>query len=225
MASTYDSSNNLISLGRHLAWKEYLINAAMSAPKEDGKPYKVLDLCCGTGDITYNIAKNYEDAYVVGVDFSNNMLDVAKSRCAGLKNVEFINADALKLPFKANEFDSAVISFGLRNLSDYKACLLEMKRVTKEEGIVCCLDSHSIDNRAISPAYKAYFKNIMPLLGGGKEHKEEYMWLFESTQNFLSIPELVELFNECGFVYIGIKTFMCGAAALITGENIKYESE
>ncbi len=177
----------------------------------------ILDVCCGTGDITEHIAREHEDVLVVGLDFSESMLEVAARRTARLNNVMLINGNAMDLPFDDDVFDAAVISFGLRNTPDYKVVLEQMKRVTRELGIVACLDASVPDNKLVRPFYQFYYKHIMTLLGGGKSLHKEYEWLYESTQEFLSKEQLAALFEEVGLEQVTVNSFMCGSAALHAG--------
>ena len=216
VADQHDAANNRISLGMHHMWKQALVDAALSSCPADGVG-KVLDVCCGTGDITERIAKESSNAMVVGLDFSANMLDVARERTAGMDNVMLVEGNAMALPFDDDTFDACVISFGLRNTPDYGQVVSEMARVTRKGGLVACLDASVPENQVIQPFYQLYYKQVMPLLGGGISKRDEYVWLYQSTQEFLSKDELSQLFRDCGLVGVGTRSFMMGAAALHTG--------
>lgn len=216
IADQYDAANDRISLGMHRAWKRCLEDAAL-APCLESDPGMVLDVCCGTGDITEQIARNNPDVFVVGLDFSAHMLEVAEQRTRGLENVMLVEGNAMELPFDEGTFDSAVISFGLRNTPDYEQVLSEMARVVRPGGVVACLDASVPDNPVIQPFYQFYYKHIMTFLGGGISHHREYEWLYESTQQFLRKNELATLFRKVGLRYVYIRPFMFGAAALHTG--------
>lgn len=201
----YDDANKRISLGMEQGWKKQLIK--LYTPGQ-----KILDVCCGTGDITIALNKNNVEA--IGLDFSPAMLSVAKKKAPSLT---FIEGNAMELPFEDNSFDGASISFGLRNTPDYKKVLEEMKRVTKPGGIIACLDSFVPDNSFVTFFYNIYFKGLMPKLGGQNEHQEEYNWLADSTENFLREKELKALFKEIGLKEIKVKKMMCGACCLHYG--------
>ena len=177
----------------------------------------VLDVCCGTGDITEHIARKHQDILVVGLDFSEKMLEVATQRTVNLNNVLLVNGNAMQLPFDDNTFDAAVISFGLRNTPDYRAVLQQMKRVTHAGGVVACLDASVPENKFVRPFYQFYYKHIMTLLGGGKSLHKQYEWLYESTQGFLSKQDLANLFENIGLEQVSFDSFMCGSAALHMG--------
>ena len=211
ISQDYDKMNDIISFGRHRKWKEELIEDISAA-----KPKTILDLCCGTGDISLALAQMNPSAKVTGADFSANMLKVAKERQkkANLDNIDFQEGNAMALDFPDNSFDCAVISFGLRNVADYGKVLSEMRRVVREGSPVYCLDSSYPHSPVIKPLFKLYFKFIMPSLGKiFSKHKEEYKWLNESTEAFLSKPELAALMREVGFKNVKYKSYMFGSAA------------
>ena len=177
----------------------------------------MLDVCCGTGDITERIARNHPNIFVTGLDFSAQMLDVARHRTQDLQNVMLVEGNAMSLPFDDDTFDSAVISFGLRNTPDYEQVVGEMMRVVKPGGVVACLDASVPDSKLIDPFYQLYYKNIMTFLGGGFSHHDQYEWLYESTQEFLRKDQLKALFEKVGLAYVSVRSFMFGAAALHVG--------
>ncbi|MGI6033751.1 MAG: ubiquinone/menaquinone biosynthesis methyltransferase [Coriobacteriales bacterium] len=218
IASQYDAANDRISFGMHRFWKAELEKVAISTCHHvDGSAGLVLDVCCGTGDITEHIARDNPGIFVTGIDFSDSMLEVCRERTADLENVALVEGNALDLPFDDDTFDSAVISFGLRNTPDYKKVLSEMARVVRPGGVVCCLDASVPENPAILPFYQFYYKYLMTLLGGGITHHSEYEWLYDSTQQFLSKEELRDLFYEVGLKYVTVRSYLFGAAALHVG--------
>lgn len=218
IAQQYDSANDRISLGMHRLWKQVLEDVAVSTCSHpDAGAGLVLDVCCGTGDITERIARNHPNIFVTGLDFSAQMLDVARHRTQDLQNVMLVEGNAMSLPFDDDTFDSAVISFGLRNTPDYEQVVGEMMRVVKPGGVVACLDASVPDSKLIDPFYQFYYKNIMTFLGGGFSHHDQYEWLYESTQEFLRKDELKALFEKVGLTYVSVRPFMFGAAALHVG--------
>lgn len=217
IAEGYDAANDRISLGMHRFWKRALCDAALNACCNENRAGLVLDVCCGTGDITQMLAQRAPGVLVCGLDFSAHMLEVAEHRLRDVDNVMLVEGNAMQLPFDDDTFDSTVVSFGLRNTPDYKQVISEMVRVTRPGGIVACLDASVPDSDAIKPFYQLYYKNIMTLLGGGLSNRKEYEWLYESTQEFLRKDELARLFEECGLISVTVRSFMFGAAALHVG--------
>ena len=212
----YDSANNRISLGLQKRWKKTLTNKIITNTPQGTH---ILDVCCGTGDIALKIADARHDLKVTGIDFSPAMLDVAESKRGGRRNVRFRQGNAMKLPYKDNSFTAASISFGLRNTTDYAQVLREMRRVVKPGGYIYCLDSFVPDIPIIRPFYTMYFRYVMPMLGGGRKYRREYMWLYESTQRVLHRGELEDLYREIGLKATGHKTRMWGACVIVWGRK------
>ena len=154
IAGDYDRANARISLGLHKSWKRMLIRRLSRGLPHEGK---VLDLCCGTGDIAIALAKERSDLQVTGLDFSPAMLARAGERGEGMANLRFVQGDAMALPFPDESFSAAAISFGLRNTADYAQVLREMRRVTVSGGEVLCLDSFVPDSVLVKPFYRLYF--------------------------------------------------------------------
>ena len=111
IADGYDAANDRISLGMHRLWKRALCDAALKPCTNIKRAGLVLDVCCGTGDITAMLAEKNPDVLVCGLDFSAHMLDVARERTKDLPNVMLVEGNAMQLPFDDDVFDSAVISF------------------------------------------------------------------------------------------------------------------
>lgn len=216
LARQYDMANDRISLGMHRAWKQQLVDMTV-ASCAGSYPGMVLDVCCGTGDVTERIAAWHPEIFVTGLDFSKSMLDVAHSRMDNLDNVMLVEGNALALPFDGNTFDAAVISFGLRNTPDYARVIGEMRRVVRPGGLVACLDASVPEGPFVKPFYDFYYKNVMTFLGGGISKRREYDWLYQSTQEFLTKGELEQLFWDSGLDFVSVKPFLFGAAALHIG--------
>lgn len=212
----YDHANNRISLGLQKSWKKMLTDKLIA---NTPRGTNILDVCCGTGDIALKIADARHDLKVTGIDFSPAMLEVAENKKKGRQNVRFRQGNAMKLSYRDNSFSAACISFGLRNTADYKQVLCEMRRVVKADGYIYCLDSFVPDNVLIQPFYKLYFRCIMPMLGGGRKYHQEYIWLYESTQQFLHRKELERLYRSIGLKAVGHKSRMCGACVLVWGQK------
>ena len=212
----YDHANNRISLGLQKSWKKTLTDR-LTANTPRGT--NILDVCCGTGDIALKIADARQDLKVTGIDFSPAMLAVAESKRKGRQNVRFRQGNAMKLPYRDNSFSAACISFGRLESGDYKQVLGEMRRVVKPGGYIYCLDSFVPDSIFVQPFYKIYFRCIMPILGGGRKHHQEYIWLYESTQQFLHRRELEKLYQEIGLKRIDHKSRMFGACVLVWGQK------
>lgn len=216
ISDSYDDANERISLGMDEKWRRRIVRAVCDSTAPQGK---VLDVCCGTGDVALAIAKKRRDVDVVGIDFSPAMLDVARRKGKDVKNVTWREGDAMALPFADNTFQSATISFGLRNTADYLRVLQEMTRVVIPGGWVYCLDSFVPESPFIRPFYWLYFRYVMPLLGGGWRHVKEYTWLWQSTKEFVTSRELLRLFEEAGLVEVEMESPFFGACMFHRGKK------
>ena len=218
IAGRYDSANVRISLGMQQLWKKMLADRlvkdvdAMSA-----KSPRILDLCTGTGDIAINAARRRPEWQIAGLDFSPAMLKRAarkgaKYHCRGIR---WVKGNAMALPYPDDSFEAVTISFGLRNCADAGAVLREIARVLRPEGVLLCMDSFVPGNKAVRPFYRIYFRFLMPLLGGGRTHRKEYVWLQESTEDFCSPEELAQLMERCGLKRPAVFKRMLGACVLL----------
>ncbi|PYJ92565.1 MAG: bifunctional demethylmenaquinone methyltransferase/2-methoxy-6-polyprenyl-1,4-benzoquinol methylase UbiE [Verrucomicrobia bacterium] len=177
--------NDLQSFGMHRYWKRRLIQLARVRPGE-----RALDLCCGTGDIAFALAR--QGARVVGLDFNAPMLAVAQTRFKGRPppaspsiNPQFLRGDATNIPFPENSFDLVTVAYGLRNLASFEEGLREMWRVAKAGGRLLALDFAKPDNARWRSLYFGYLKRFVPLFGKafcGDSGTHAYIW--ESLQHY-----------------------------------------
>jgi demethylmenaquinone methyltransferase/2-methoxy-6-polyprenyl-1,4-benzoquinol methylase len=159
IAGRYDLINDLQSFGLHRYWKARLFRLARPQAGE-----RVLDLCCGTGDVALRFAGRGVE--VIGADFSKPMLGIARQRAATDKLFAvWLAADALHLPLADGQFDVVTISYGLRNLADWQAGLGEMLRVNRPGGRLLVLDFGKPRNRWLRAAYFTYLEYWVPLFG------------------------------------------------------------
>ncbi|MBS4194502.1 demethylmenaquinone methyltransferase [Lederbergia citri] len=212
----YDKMNSIISFQQHIKWRKETMKK-MDVPKGG----YALDLCCGTGDWTIGLARAVGiEGKVIGLDFSHNMLQVAKQKkeTEQLDQIEFIQGNAMELPFEDNTFDYVTIGFGLRNVPDYMQVLKEMNRVLKPGGMAVCLETSQPTMPGYKQAYYLYFRYVMPLFGKlfAKSFKE-YSWLQESARDFPGMEELAQMFWRAGFVDVIYKSFSGGVAAAHIG--------
>lgn len=216
--SKYDSMNSIISFQRHKTWRKDVMkrmNVQMGS--------RALDVCCGTGDWALVMAEEIgAKGEVTGLDFSENMLSIAKQkqRKLELEHVDFIQGNAMQLPFQDNSFDYVTIGFGLRNVQDYMTVLKEMYRVVKPGGKVVCLETSQPTIPIYRQLYRFYFQYIMPLLGKLiAKSKQEYAWLNESAKDFPDKNRLKQMFMEAGFTNVQVKSYTGGVAAMHMGEK------
>jgi demethylmenaquinone methyltransferase / 2-methoxy-6-polyprenyl-1,4-benzoquinol methylase len=215
IAPRYDLINDLQSFGLHRLWKRRLIRLAAVRPG-----MSALDLCCGTGDVAFALAK--AGAKVVGADFSEPMLEVARQRQRSRRSdnssdVTFIQADALHLPLAANKFDVITIAYGLRNLADFRAGLIEMLRVLKPGGKLLILDFGKPDFAPWRAAYFAYLKVFVPLFGKifcGNSATHAY--ILESLKKYPAQKGIAAMLIELGCREVRIENLLGGVMSINT---------
>ena len=207
IAVRYDFMNNLISLGLHRAVKKSAIGLL------DIKPHsRILDACCGTGDIAEMIKKAEPLAEVTGLDFSENMLIFAKKR---VKSVKFFQGDITNTEFPSESFDIVTMSFGLRNIQNPEKALYEINRILKSGGEFLHLD---FGNKNIlsgifdieAPIFAKFFA----------KDTEPYKYLIKSKEMFPSPDELILDFEKCGFKFKKRKDFLFGALSAQVMEKV-----
>src|SRR5262245_36117316 len=182
VAARYDLLNSLMSAGLHHRWRERAVERAELIPGES-----VLDVCCGTGDLSFELAKRaMPGGSVVGCDFSEPMLDLARQKASerGIEGVRFEWADALNLPYDAGRFDAVTVGFGVRNFADRDRGLAEMARVLRPGGRLIVLEFTEPKRPPFSLFYALWFDRIAPLLGRLSDDPEAYAYLAESVHSF-----------------------------------------
>lgn len=193
----YDLMNNFISLGTHHIVKFLALRELNIQPRT-----MILDLCCGTGDISRLINKFYPRTKVIGLDFSQKMLKFAK-----IKNPKgvFMQADCTNLPFGDGEFDYITMSFGLRNIENRGQALDEIYRVLNSNGKFLHLDFgyHNIMSKI--------FNIVVPLLAKIlKKNTEHYKYLINSKEEFSNPDALIHEFEQHGFKYVKKRDYLFG---------------
>lgn len=206
----YDKMNSVISFNQHKKWRDDIMRRMAVQKGTDA-----LDVCCGTADWTIALAEaTGPGGKVTGLDFSESMLEVGKSKVANYPNINLIHGNAMELPFPDNSFDHVTIGFGLRNVPNYATVLEEIHRVLKPGGMIACLDTSHPEMPGYKQLFWFYFKVIMPLFGKvfAKSY-EEYSWLQESADDFPGMKKLAHMFTEAGFKEVSYKAYSGGAAA------------
>ena len=182
VAGRYDLLNSLMSAGLHHRWRERAADHAGLGPGDSA-----LDVCCGTGDLTLELAARVAPGgHVVGCDFSEPMLDLAREKAdgRGASGVRFEWADALSLPYDAGRFDAVTVGFGVRNFADRDRGLREMARVLRPGGRLVVLEFTRPRRPPFSTFYSLWFDRIAPILGKISDDPEAYAYLAESVRSF-----------------------------------------
>jgi len=212
IAARYDLANTAMTAGIDELWRRQAVGLLQVA--NDGH---LLDLCCGTGALSRDLARIVPEGLVDGVDFSAKMLEVARARRSP-GNIVYHQADVLALPFPNDFFDGAAMGYSLRNIVDVPACLREITRVLKPGASFVNLEVSKPPNPMWRRLFYAYFYRVAPVIGrvaGGDA--PAYRYLPQSLVNFPDADGLAELFKENGFAHVRYVGLFGGAAALHIG--------
>ncbi|GAB4543233.1 MAG: bifunctional demethylmenaquinone methyltransferase/2-methoxy-6-polyprenyl-1,4-benzoquinol methylase UbiE [Pleurocapsa sp.] len=198
IAPVYDQLNHQLSLGQHRIWKMMAVKWSEAKDKDTA-----LDICCGSGDIALMLAEKVgKNGKVIGLDFSCQQLAIAKTRqarqCPQI-NMNWIEGDALALPFENNLFDCATMGYGLRNVTDISLCLQELRRVLKPEAKAAILDFHRPSQAYMQAFQQWYLDNIVVPTARSFNLEEEYAYITPSLAKFPIGTEQVKLAIRAGF--------------------------
>jgi demethylmenaquinone methyltransferase / 2-methoxy-6-polyprenyl-1,4-benzoquinol methylase len=215
VASRYDALNSVMTAGLHHRWRERAAARTALGPGD-----AALDVCCGTGDLALELAKLVlPGGHVVGCDFSEPMLDLAREKAAkgAASGVRFEWADALELPYDGERFDAVTVGFGVRNLADLDRGLREMARVLKPGGRVAILEITQPARPPLSLFFSLWFDRIVPLLGALSSDPEAYSYLPESVRSFPRPRGLAAKMSDAGFEAIRYTVLAGGIIAIHSG--------
>ena len=227
----YILMNKLMTFGQDSRWRRELIR--LSGLKDNDR---LLDIATGTGDVIFEaIQKGIKLNKSAGLDFSIGMLDIARARFTELsektpnreldkqkniKQVEWIEGDALKLPFNNTIFDVVTSAYLMRNASDIETAFIEQYRILKPGGKVACLDTSPPAKTIFLPFINLYLIKVIPLLGSLiSGNKSAYTYLPETTKTFKTAEEIKEIMIHTGFKNVSWKKYMFGTIAIHWGDK------
>ncbi len=215
IAPRYDFLNRMLSFGIDRRWRRRMRRRLGLQAGQD-----LLDLCCGTGDVALEFAR--DGVHVQGADFTFPMLPLAlgKGRDAGLQ-LNWANADAQALPYRDASFDAVTISFGIRNVEDPQRALRECARVLRPGGQLAVLEFFPIENRVWGTLFRFYFHRVLPLLAkvvrAGRTGA--YRYLPESVEAFASPQQFQDWVVEAGFAEVEDEALTGGVARLVIAKK------
>ncbi len=219
---SYDILNRVLTLRLDQAWRRKAATLCF-----ENRPSRVLDLCCGTGDLAIQLRKRAGTAAkVYALDFSGPMLHLATGKAARRRydDIEFIHGDAAEMPFSDGFFDSIGIAFAFRNLTfnnpDTDRFLREILRVLKPGGLFVAVETSQPGNRLLRKLFHIYLKYVTAPFGGlVSGHRGAYKYLSHSAINYYTAPELKELLLTAGFKNVSFLPLLGGIAGILKSEK------
>jgi len=217
LSGRYDLFNLLASFGLDNLWRKNLCVRV-----DDGS--HVLDLCCGTGDLALETAKLKKNTRITGVDFCQEMLDLARLKTAKMRlgdRIEWVSANAEKLPFEDQIFDYVICSFAFRNLSSQvDTVIFEIRRVLKEGKTALILDLGRPTSPVLKFPHYFYLKYIMPFLGFlVYGERRPFLYLADSILTFYTPEAIKGKFKDAGFRRCAYVSFLSGVAGIYIAEK------
>jgi demethylmenaquinone methyltransferase/2-methoxy-6-polyprenyl-1,4-benzoquinol methylase len=220
VAPRYDLTNRLLSFGIDPSWRRFAARRLLHEQTIEGD---ILDVCCGTGDLSLAFATQQQriktERMNYGIDFSPEMIEIAQRKAQRYSSLRLSVGDALDLPFEDNRFALVAVAFGLRNVHDTQRGLVEMVRVCKPGGTIAVLDFSMPTLPVLRHIYQFYFCVLLPRLGNliAKDHYQGYTYLMESVMQFDRPAQLVERLTQLGVVDVCMQPMTFGIVTLTWG--------
>lgn len=209
VAHRYDFANHLLSFEMDRLWRRRVVKLVEPVLRREGA--RVMDLCCGTGDLMMALSEARGRA-VMGSDFCHPML-----KAAALKDPHspLLEADALRLPVADGSVDLLTVAFGFRNFANYETGLMELRRVLRRDGMLAILEFSTPPNPAIRAAYQLYSRWVLPWVGGMVSgSRDAYEYLPESVRKFPAAEELARMMEAAGFREVRYERMTFGVVAI-----------
>ena len=216
IAAKYDRFNHISSFGADRSWRR----KAVRAIADTDRPIKVLDVATGTADFAIAVSRKAANgSHITGIDLSEGMLEVGRSKCQGLP-IGLETGDAENLPYKDGSFDRVCVAFGVRNFENLMKGLEEMQRVLKTGGKLVILELSYPKNRFIFSLYKFYSLRILPKIGAGMTgNTGAFTYLPDSILKFPLPDKFVPMLHEAGFGTVRARQFMFGVCRLYIAQK------
>ena len=214
----YDLLNHLLSLGLDFYWRR---RAVGKLDRKSG--LVILDLACGTGDLTLAAAKKHGDNMILGIDKAPKMLQIAAQKISARKSesIRLVLGDGLAIPVKDHSCDAAMIAFGIRNMPDTVACLLELNRLLNVGGKVIVLEFSQPTSRLLRTLHRLYLRRVVPTVGrliSGDGYA--YSYLDQTIETYIQGESFCRKMKESGFVEIVAEPLSFGIVTIYTGRKL-----
>lgn len=218
IAPDYDRLNHILSLNIDKGWRRKAVREILDCES----PLKILDVACGTGDFTIEIAgKMPQGSKILGIDLSEGMMEIGREKIAeaGVR-AEMIQGDCEALPFEDSVFDRISVGFGVRNFENLDKGLKEMNRVMKPGGKLVILELSVPSNPVLRWCYKLYFLKVLPLVGGWiSGDRGAYEYLPASVLRFPAPYRFMDIMRKAGFRNVMQRSFTFGICRMYIGSN------
>ncbi len=219
IAPSYDFMNTMMTGGLHVRWRNKALK--MAASRMGGKsPKMILDVACGTGDVSFRLHEMFPKAHVTGLDLSAGMLKIAKEKLTEMDpedqhHITFLEGDCLKMPFPDETFDLVTVAYGVRNFEHLEEGYREMRRVMKPDGVICVIELSEPANPLIRSGYRLYSRNVIPLVGRMvSKDTRAYSYLPESIAACPQRGDMTAMMERAGFRDATFKSLTLGVITI-----------
>ena len=219
IAPAYDFMNTMMTGGLHIRWRNKALKMAAAKLREK-EPKMVLDVACGTGDVSFRLHELFQNAQITGLDLSAGMLKIAKEKlvhmdAAAQEHITFIEGDSLNMPFPDDSFDLVTVAYGVRNFEHLEEGYREMRRVLKPGGVICVIELSEPANPLIKSAYRLYSRNVIPFVGRMvSKDTRAYSYLPESIAACPQRREMTAMMERAGFREASFKSLTLGVITI-----------
>ena len=224
IAPSYDFMNTMMTGGLHKHWRNKALKMA-AARLPEGGPKMVLDVACGTGDVSFRLHDLFPKAHITGLDLSPGMLAIAERKLGEMdlkarNHMTFIEGDSLRMPFPDDTFDMVTVAYGVRNFERLEEGYREMRRVLKPGGVLCVIELSEPANPLIKSGYRLYSRNVIPMVGRMvSKDTRAYSYLPESIAACPQRGEMTAMMERAGFKEATYKSLTLGVITIYLGKS------